>query len=81
MYIPFEYLQWATSEFQNTQFQNKVKCTTLLVKMSFICMSSISEAEHLTSFWYKGPEKLGNGLLNRLGIFLQCYIEVLCNEK
>ena len=24
---------------------------------------SISKAEHLTSFWYRGPGKLGNGLL------------------
>ena len=25
---------------------------------------SISKAEHLTSFWYRGPGKLGNGLFN-----------------
>ena len=25
---------------------------------------SISKAEHLTSFWYRGPGKLGNGLLS-----------------
>ena len=25
---------------------------------------SISKAEHLTSFWYRGPRELGNGLFN-----------------
>ena len=25
---------------------------------------SISKAEHLTSLWYRGPGKLGNGLLD-----------------
>ena len=29
-------------------------------------INSTSKTEHVTSFWYKGPEKLGNGLLNRL---------------
>ena len=31
----------------NPRFQNEAKCTTFLVK--------ISKAEHLTSFWCKGP--------------------------
>ena len=35
---------------KNPDFQNEAKCTTFLVKMSFICMRSISKAEHLTSF-------------------------------
>ena len=39
---------------KNPHFQNEAKCTTFLVKMSFICMRmaiiSISKAEYLTSF-------------------------------
>ena len=46
-------------------FQNEAKCTTSLVKMSFICVRMkyhfISKAVHLTSFWYRGPGELGNG--------------------
>ena len=38
-------------------FQNDAKCRTFLVKMSFTCMAikiiSLSNAEHLTSFWYR----------------------------
>ena len=39
------------------------------MKICFTCMwewkiISISKAEHLTSFWYRGPGKLGNGLFN-----------------
>ena len=30
--------QRATSEFKNPHFQNEAKCTTFVVKMSFICM-------------------------------------------
>ena len=40
------------------------------MKMSFICREGkiifISKAEHLTSFWYRGPGELGNGLLATL---------------
>ena len=39
---------------KNPHFQNEAKCTTFLVKMSFICMRmkiiSISKAEYSTSF-------------------------------
>ena len=52
---------------KNPQFQNESRCTTFLVKLSFICMRmkniSISKAEHLTSFWWRGPGELRNGLL------------------
>ena len=38
--------------------QNEAKYTAFIMKMSFICMRmkiiSISKAEHLPSFWYKG---------------------------
>ena len=50
---------------KDPHFQNEAKCTTFLVKMSFICMRMkyhfISKAVHLTSFWYRGPGELGNG--------------------
>ena len=52
--------------FKNPHFQNAPKCTTFLMKMSFASewkIISISNAEYLTSFWYRGPGKLGNGLL------------------
>ena len=49
-------------------FQNDAKCRTFLVKMSFTCMAikiiSLSNAEHLTSFWYRGPGELENDLSN-----------------
>ena len=49
-------------------FQNDAKCRTFLVKMSFTCMAikiiSLSNAEHLTSFWYRGPGELENALSN-----------------
>ena len=55
------------SSSKNPHFQNEAKRTTFLVTMSFICMRmkiiSLSKAEHLTSFWYRGLEGLGNGLL------------------
>ena len=44
---------------KNPHYQNEAKSTIFLVKMSFICMRMknhfISKAEHLTSFWYRGP--------------------------
>ena len=39
---------------KNPHFQNEARCTTFLVKMSFI---SISKAEHLPSFWNRGPKE------------------------
>ena len=52
---------------KNPHFQNEATSTTVLVKMSFICMRMkiiyIWKAEHLTSFPYRGPGELGNGLL------------------
>ena len=52
---------------KNPHFQNEARCTTFLVKMSFIYTrmknDSISKAEHLPSFWNRGPGELGNGLL------------------
>ena len=47
------------SSSKTPHFQNEAKCTAFLMKMSFICMRmkiiSISKAEQLASFWYKGP--------------------------
>ena len=55
---------------KNPHFQNEAKWPTFHVKMSFTCMrmkiTSISKAEHLTSFWCRGPEGLGNGLFRKL---------------
>ena len=52
---------------KNPHFQNEAKCTSFLVKMSFICTRMKNhlhiKAEHLTSFSYRGSGKLGNGLL------------------
>ena len=51
---------------KNSRFQNEARCTTFLVKISFICMRmriSIPKAEHLSSFWNGGPKELGNDLL------------------
>ena len=48
---------------KNPRFQNEARCTTFLVKMSDRKMISISKAEHLPSFWNRGPGELGNGLL------------------
>ena len=53
---------------KNLHFQNEAKSTAFLVKMRFICIRmkiiSTSKAEHLTSFLYRDPEELGNGVLN-----------------
>ena len=58
----------AISEFQKLLLLKEAKCKTFLAKMNFICMRiknhSISKAEHWTSFWYRGPGKLGNGLID-----------------
>ena len=65
---------------EDPHFQNEARCTTFLVKMSFICMRvkmiSISKAEHLPSFWNRGPGQLGNGLLVSLSVF--SLIEAIC---
>ena len=56
---------------KNPDFQNEARCTTFLVKMSFICMRmmiSIAKAEHLPSFWNRGQGELGNGLLKTYAI-------------
>ena len=34
-------------------------------------MIFISKAEHLLSFWNRGPEELGNGLLMLFLVFIQ----------
>ena len=52
---------------KNPPFQNEARCTTFLVKMSFICMR-MKNGFHIkgwapTSFWNRGPGELGNGLL------------------
>ena len=60
---------------KNSHFQNEAKCTTFVVKVSLSAWEwkiiSIPKAEQLTSFWSRGPGKLGNGLLgwfsNRTG--------------
>ena len=47
---------------KNPHFQNEAKCTTFLVKMSFICM-------RMKCYFHikvRGPGELGNGLLLRL---------------
>ena len=54
---------------KNPHFQNETRCSTFLVKMSFIClkmkMISISTAEHLPSFWNRSLRELANGLKSR----------------
>ena len=59
---------------KNPHFQNEARCTTFLVKMSFICMRmkmiSISKAEHLPSFWHRGP---GETRKWPIGFYLSCY--------
>ena len=58
-------------------FRNEAKCTTSLVKMSFIAWEwkiiSISKAAHLTSFWYRGLEELGNGLMAKIALKAEAY--------
>ena len=55
------------SSSKNPHFQNEARCTTFLVKMSFICMR-IKGGFHITGWaptlvWNRGPGELGNGLL------------------
>ena len=42
---------------------------------------SISKAEHLTSFWYRGPGELGNGLLFVVTCFLLCYLAPMLQSQ
>ena len=76
----FTYLAWFRSQkklpnrpllsSKNPHFRNEAKCTAFLMKMSFIWVKwkfiSKSKAEHLTSFWYRGPGEPGNGLFATL---------------
>ena len=54
-------------------FQNEVKCTTYLRKRVLCAwewkITSISEAEHLTSCWYRGSGELRSGLLTFVVVF------------
>ena len=50
---------------KNPHFQNKARCTTFLVKISFICMRMKNDFHIKPSLWNRGPGKLGNGLLRR----------------
>ena len=67
----FGFGRWMSFEYYAYVFPGinlLVKCSTFLVKMTFICMRmknhfSTSKAEDLTSFWDRGPGELGNGLL------------------
>ena len=48
---------------KNPHFQNEARGTNFLVKMSFIGLRMkndfLSKAEHLPSFWNRGPGELG----------------------
>ena len=54
---------------ENPHFQNEARCTPFLWKWVLFTWEwkiiSISKAEHLSSFWSRGPGELGNGLLER----------------
>ena len=50
---------------KNPHFQNEAKCSTFLVKMSFICMR-LKMIWALNLVWYRGPGELGNGILTNL---------------
>ena len=56
---------WPIGRPKNPHFQNEAKWTSFPTKMSSICMRMInhfqSNAEHLTSFCYRGLGELGNG--------------------
>ena len=59
---------------KNPHFQNEARCTTFLVKMSFICMRMKNDF-HIkgwppTLVLNRGPGELGNGLL-RLVLYCQ----------
>ena len=70
---------------KNPHFQNEAKWPTFYVKMSFTCMrmkiTSISKAEHLTSFWCRGPEGLGNGLFRKLSRLCHISRKLLRGQK
>ena len=42
----------------------KMKPSAQLFLWKWVNEKSLSKAEHLTSFWYRGPRELGNGLFN-----------------
>ena len=56
---------------KNPHFQNEAKCTTFLVKVSFIC-TRMKNQVHIkgwalrTSFWNRGPRELKNDLFTPL---------------
>ena len=63
---------------KNPHFENEARCTTFSVWKWVLFawewkMISISKAEHLPSFWNRGPGELGNGLLYPLP-----YIDKTC---
>ena len=57
---------------KNPYFQNEARCTIFLVKMSFI-----SIADHLPSFWNRGPGELGNSLLSLLPLLVFRFLVAL----
>ena len=57
---------------KNPHFQNEARCTIFLVKMSFICI-----ADHLPSFWNRGPGELGNSLLSLLPLLVFRFLVAL----
>ena len=65
---------------KNPHFENEARCTTFSVWKWVLFawewkMISISKAEHLSSFWNRGPGELGNGLLYPLP-----YIDKTCKQ-
>ena len=68
---------------KNPHFQNEARCTAFLVKRVLFAwewkMISVSKAEHVTSFWNRGPEELGNGLLtyNNISSWHYCTFNAL----
>ena len=54
---------------KNPRFQNEPNAQSFLWKWVLFAwewkINFISEAEHLTSFWYRGPGEQGNGLFQR----------------
>ena len=58
-YIFYKF-NWPLPSSKNPHFQNEAEWKWVLFawEWKIIC---ISKAEHLTSFWYRGPGELGNG--------------------
>ena len=57
---------------KDPHFQNEARCTIFLAKMSFICI-----ADHLPSFWNRGPGELGNSLLSLLPLLVFRFLVAL----